>query len=906
MPSWLRVFVLRLKGSFHPPSASIELDDELHAHLEMLTEESIRKGMNVDEARRHAKLKLGNDFRTQEDFRRQAGLPFLEVLRQDLRYGLRMLRRSPAFAAIAVLTLALGIGANTGIFSVVNGVLLQPLPYEASSRLMDVFSSAPSRGFQDFSSTSPPDFRALRERNRTFASLSAYYTNSFNLAGPDLPERLRADIVSWEYFNTLGVKPALGRAFLPGEEKWGNHRVAVVSHKFWRSHLNADPDLSHGILSLNGEPYNVVGVMPDSFYTQNAVQLWAPMAWKPKDVYDSHNNYFLEMTGRLKSGSTQQQARADLNSIMLEISRQFPENKGIGAGLQPLRQAWVGDVQLPLLVLLSAVGFVLLIACVNLANLMLARSAGRQKETAIRSALGASRGRLMTQLITESILLSLIGGLLGLALAYVSLNLLPLARNILPRMQQIKLDVSVLLFTFIVSILTGVLFGLMPALQNSRVKRLNDSLKEGGRTSESGNNSRVRGILVIAEVALAVVLLIASGLAIKSFARLMRVDAGFEPDHVLSFMVSLPEAYDPEPDPVRIGAPPRIIALFQELLPRIEQLPGVKAAGAVSNLPFKGENWGKFFVPLDRPLPPSMDQVSTIQYRAVFGHYFSALGIRLLKGRLLDEHDQPNSAYSVVVNETLARRFWPARDAIGQNVLLTPPESLIPPADIPPGFHFQHFTVVGVIADVRYGSLDKQPEPAVYASILQHDYSLHPFITVRVTRNPEDLVNSIRAELGRIDKTLPMANIATMEEVRSQSVAQPRLEAILLGMFGALAMILAAVGIYGVMSYTVTQRTREIGIRMALGASRTAVLQMVIAQGLRLASVGLAIGLAGGLLLAFLAKRALARLLFGVSTTDPVTFVAVAGLLALVALLACYVPARRATRVDPMVALRYE
>lgn len=903
---WFRVFKARLKGSLHQTQMTGELAEELRSHLDLLMEENVRRGMSGEEAHRLATLTLGNMCNIQENYRHQAGLPFVELLLQDLRYGLRMLRKSPAFAAIAIITLALGIGANSAIFSVVNGVLLQPLPYDDPGRLMDVFSSAPSRGFQTFNSTSPPDFRALRERNRTLADLSASYTNSFNLTGTDMPERLRGDTVSWEYFNTLGVKPVLGRSFLPSEEKWGYHHVVVVSNEFWRSHLNADPDLSHKIVNLNGEPYNVVGVMPESFYTQSAVQLWAPMAWKPKDVYDSHNNYFLDMIGRLKPGTTQQQARADLNSIMLSISQQFPENKGIGADLQPLRRAWVGDIQLPLLVLLSAVGFVLLIACVNLANLMLARSAGRQKEIAIRSALGAGRGRLLRQFMTESVLLSLIGGSLGLALAYFSLNLLPLARNILPRVQQIKLDVSVLLFTLIVSVLTGFLFGLMPALQNSRVKRLNDFLKEGGRTSESGGNSRMRRSLVITEIALAVLLLIGSGLAIKSFARLLRVDAGFEPDHVLSFMVSLPQAYDPEPDPLRIGAPPQITSFFQELLQRIEQLPGVKAAGAISNLPFKGENWGKFFVPLDRPLPTSMDRISNIQYRAVSGHYFSALGIRLLKGRLLDEHDQANSVYSLVINETLARRFWPGQDAIGKNVLLTPPENLIPPDEIPPGFHIQRFSVVGVVADVRYGNLDKPPEPAVYASILQHDYSLHPSITVRTEGNPKDLVNSIRAELARIDKTLPMANIATMEEVKSQSVAQPRLEAILLGLFGALALILSAIGIYGVMSYTVTQRTSEIGIRMALGASRPSVLKMVISQGLRLAALGLGIGMTISLILAIAAKRVLAKVLFDVSATDPATFAVIIGLLALVALLACYIPAKRATMVDPLVALRYE
>jgi putative ABC transport system permease protein len=451
------------------------------------------------------------------------------------------------------------------------------------------------------------------------------------------------------------------------------------------------------------------------------------------------------------------------------------------------------------------------------------------------------------------------------------------------------------------------LFGLLPAFQSARTRRLNETLKEGGRTSDASGRSGVRSALVMAEVGLAFLLLIACGLALKSFGRLMRVDRGFDSSHVLSFMVNLPDSYARrEPDPTQFGAPPKVAAFFQELLLRIEQLPGVKAAGAVSSLPLAGENWLKFFVPLDRPIPSSMDKVATSQYRAITGHYFEALGIRLLKGRLLNEHDQANSAFSVVINEALARRFWPDGEPIGKTVLLTPPESLIPREEVPPGFHVPIFTVVGVVADAHYGSLDQPPQPLAYASVLQNDYSSSPFITVRTEGDPMALVNSIRSELAQFDSSLPMSNIALMDEVMSQSVAQPRLEAILLAMFGALAMLLAAVGIYGVMSYTVTQRTSEIGIRMALGASRSVVLQMVIAQGLRLASIGLALGLAGGLILAFLAKRVLARLLFGVSTTDPITFVTVAGLLAVVALLACYVPARRATRVDPMVALRYE
>jgi predicted permease len=906
MPSWLRELGSRLKGSFHPSGAEIELSDELQAHLEMLTEENIRRGMDATEARRQARLKLGNDLRINEDYRRQTGLPFIEVLRQDLRYGLRMLRKSPAFTAIAIITLALGIGANSAIFSVVNGVLLQPLPYKDPGRLINVFNTAPSRDLDTFGG-SPPDFRSLRERNQSLTSLSALSNSFFNLTGSAQPERLRAAVVSAEYFTTLGVKPALGRAFLPNEEQWGSHHVVILSDGFWRTHLNADPNIQGNTLTLNGERYDVVGVMPSSFYTAEAPAIWTPMAFKPKDPYDSHNNYYLQLLGRLKPGVTREQARLDLNAIMTSIAQQFPENKGIGVGVRPLRDQWVGDVRLPLVILLCAVSFVLLIACVNLANLMLARSAARQKEIAIRSALGAGRRRLIRQFITESILLSLLGGALGLGLAYFCLRLLPLAHDLLPRMQQVKLDGWVMLFTLVVSVLTGVLFGLLPAFQSSRTRRLNETLKEGGRTSDASGRNGMRSALVVAEVALAFLLLIACGLALKSFGQLMRVDRGFDSSHVLSFMVNLPDSYVPrEPDPTQFGAPPKVAAFFQELLPRIEQLPGVKAAGAVSSLPLTGENWLKFFVPLDRPVPTSMDKVATAQYRAVTGHYFEALGIRLLKGRLLNEHDQANSPFSVVVNETLARHFWPNEDPIGKTVLLTPPQSLIPPDEIPAGFHVPTFTVVGVVADAHYGSLDQAPQPLVYASVLQNDYSPSPFMTVHSEGDPMALVNSIRSELAQFAGSLPMSNIALMDEVMSQSVAQPKLEAILLAMFGALAMLLAAVGIYGVMSYTVAQRTSEFGIRMALGASRSTVLKMVIARGVRLTWIGLAAGLATGLALAFTVKRVLAKVLFGVSTTDPATFVMVAGLLMLVALLACYIPARRATKVDPMIALRYE
>ena len=901
---WLRMLLSRLVGSGtkHQSATATELDAELESHLEMLADEKAQRGLPPDEARRQAMLELGNNTRIREEYRHQAGLPFLEVLWQDIRYALRILYKSPGFAAVAIVTLALGIGANSAIFSLVNGVLLRPLPYSHPEQLVSVFSSNSSKGLPNFG-TSPPDFRTLREKNRTLAGLSAEYGEALNLTGTDQPERVQGLVVSSDYFTTLGVMPALGRNFLPEEEKWGAHHEVILSNEFWRTHLNADPDISGKPLTLDGEVYTVIGVMPAGFYVQRPVQIWLPMAWKPKDNFDTHNNYFLSMVGRLRPGVTQAQALSDLNEIMLGIAEQFPENQGIGAALTPLRQVWLGDARLPLIILLAAVGFVLLLACANVANLLLARSATRQKEIAIRSALGANRARLLRQFITESLLLSALGGTLGLALAYFSMRLLPLASDMLgPRMQEVHLDSTVLLFTVGVSAATALVFGLMPALESSRLAGINNTLKEGSRTSASSGSGRTRVALVISEVALALVLLIGSGLAIRSFARLMKVDAGFAPEHVLTFGVNLPDTYDPDPDPLRIGASPRMIGFYQALLSRIEQLPGIKAAGYVSTLPLTGESWGKGFVPLDRPLPTSLEKMENIQYRAVLGDYFASLRIPVIEGRVLNDHDQTNTPYVVVINEALARRDWPGQNPIGKTVLLAPPESLIPPNLLPPGYHPQKFTVVGVVADVHYGSMDQPAVPMVYGSILQHDAYLFAFITVRSDGDPTLLVPSIRDVLKQIDPNIPMAQIRTMEEIVSSSVAQPRLEAILLGAFGALALILASIGVYGVMAYSVSQRTSEIGIRMALGASRSSVLRMVLSQGIRMTAIGLAIGCVAAIGL----TRLMSGLLFGVSPTDPLTFAAVLVVLAAIAMLACYLPARRATKVDPMRALRYE
>ena len=897
----LRSLLLRFVGLFTRKNTESRLSQELEGHLAMHIEHNLRSGMSAEEARRQALIKLGGMAQARELYRDRSRLPLIETLLQDLRYGARMLRKNPGFATVGIVTLALGIGANSAIFSIVNGVLLRPLPYEDPGRLMSINNTAPSRGLQTFGA-SPPDFRKLRAENHTLSSLSAYNSGVFNLTGTGDAERVQAEAVSPEYFSTLGIKPVLGRHFLPSEERWGSQHVVILSHGFWRTHLNNDRNLAGKTLKLDGDIYNVIGVMPAGFFTQSQAQIWVPMAFAPNDPMDSHNNFFMNLVGRLKPGVTRQQAYADLNAIMLTIAEQSSENKGIGVDLRPFRDAWVGDVRPALLVLLGAVGLVLLIACGNLASLMLARTGARRREIAIRSALGAARTRLMRQLLTESVLLSLVGGSLGLLLAYFALDLLPLAKSVLPRMNEVHLDKWVLLFTLVVSGLTGILFGLLPAMQNSRVRWLNDSLKEGGRTAAAGGHMSFRKGVIVSEVSLALLLLIGSGLAMKSFRRLLHVDMGFSPDHVLTFMVNIPQSYDPQPDPLRFGAPPRVAAFFREFLDRVRRLPGVTAVGTISTLPLYGETWTKFFVPLDRSLPTSIDKVPNVQFRSVAGDYFGALGIRMLKGRLLDEHDQAGSPPVVVINDALARQFWPGQDPLGKTVLLTPPENLIPAGQAPPGFHVPKLTVVGVVGDAHYGGLGQDPAPVVYGSVFQQDYSSDPFFTVRTAGDQEGLVSSIRHEVAQIDKDMPITNIATMDEVIADSVAQPRLEAILLGSFGGLALLLAAIGIYGVMSYSVSRRTSEIGIRMALGASRWDVLAMICAHGLRLTAIGLAAGLA----LAFGLTRLMSAVLFSVSPTDPLTFISVALLLALVAFLACYIPARRATRVDPLVALRYE
>ena len=823
----------------------------------------------------------------------------MKPLPQDLRYAIRLMLKSPGFSLVAILTLALGIGPNSAIFSVINAVLLRPLPYPDPGKLVVVYCSASDT--PHFGS-SPPDFRTLREQNRTFETLSSFYTTAFNLTGDTQPERLLGLTVSAEFFRTYSVQQLMGRTFTPEDEQWGRHQVVLLSEGLWRNRFHADPEIVGQSLRLNGEQYKVIGVIPKTFVTSSRTQLWAPMAWAPKDIKNSHEAYFLDMAGRLKSNVTREQALSDLNSIMLAIAQKFPENKGIGADVRPLSETIVGNVGVALWILLAMVGLVLLMSCVNVASLLLARSAGRHKEVAVRLALGVHRSRLIQQFLTESVVLALIGGALGLLLAYGCLRLVPLAGNALPRAQEIHLDAAVLVFTLVLSILTGILFGLIPALRNSRIP-LSETLKEGGRTAETGRGgNHMRSALVVGEIAIALIVLISAGLVLKSFQRLLHVDAGFDPAHVLTFRLDMPQSYSADHDATQDGAPPRLAAFFQQLLQRLESLPGIKTAGAISDLPLQGERWSKQFTLTDRPAPASLDEVPSAQFRPVSGHYFEALQIALLNGRVFSEQDSQSGPPVAIVNQGLARRFWPNQNPIGKVITLFPPENLIQPGQVPPGYHIPRITVVGVVADVHYGSLASPPAPIIYAPFVQNDWTNSMAVTIRVDRDPAKMVSAVRNAVLELDKSQPIANVLTMDEIVAASVSQPSLQSLLVGLFGGLAMLLAAVGTYGLISYSVMQRRGEIGLRMALGADRSTVLRMVLGYVLSLTGVGLLIGLMG----AALFTRLLQSVLFHVKPTDPVVFMAIVALLLGVVLLAGYIPARRATRVEPATALRYQ
>ncbi|HEY2973899.1 MAG TPA: ABC transporter permease [Pyrinomonadaceae bacterium] len=832
----------------------------------------------------------------------------MNTLWQDLRFGLRMLLKNPIFTLVAVVTLALGIGANTAIFSVVDAVLLRPLPYPEANRLVFLWSTMPSQG-GSIGGSAWPDYEGWRDRNQVFEGLAAFYNGDFNLSSAGSPpELIQGAYITSNLFQVLKISPSLGRLFTSEEEQFGRHHVVLLSYGLWQRRFAGDRDIVGRDIKLGGESYAVAGVMPRGlpfFDNLPEVDLWTPMSFAPKDNMATRNNYFINLVGRLKPGVTAQ-AQQDTSTIANTMYGKIPGNAGVSALVVPVQGQIAGDSRTGLLVLLGAVAFVLLVACVNVANLLLARASARQKELAIRASLGASRARIVRQVIIEGLPLGIIGGLLGLLLAIWGIGLLSsLLPASLPRGNPIIVNNRVLLFTFALALLTILIFGLLPALQAAKAD-VRESLNEGGRSGiGSRKQGRMRRLLVILEVALALVLLVASGLMVRSFIKLRQVDVGFTEHNVLTLRVPLPEAKYPEPKTADDPRDPAGLVFYEQLLERIMTLPGVKSATAATLLPLgAGQGWGKF-LSVEGQAADAMDKVPLVRFALVSPDYFRTLGIPLRQGRPFATDDRSNSQPVAIINETLARRFFPNQDPVGKTLWMGPPENLIPPEALTIVGRFPRRLIVGVVSDVKGGSLNQPTPSLVYAPLTQHrreGWSNNLMLAVQASTTPKALTSAIREQVRALDPDQPVTSVRTMDQLLSRTLSEARFSLLLFGLFAALALVLAAIGIYGVMATAVTQRTHEIGLRMALGAQKRDVLRLVIGQGMMLVVIGIAAGLAFAVAL----TRLMSSLLFGVSATDPLTLALITLLLAAVALLACYLPARRATKVDPLRALRYE
>ncbi|MDQ3803637.1 MAG: ABC transporter permease [Acidobacteriota bacterium] len=812
----------------------------------------------------------------------------MQTLWQDVRYAARMLLKNPGFTAVAVVALALGVGANTAIFSVVNAVLLRPLAYKDPEQLVFINHNYQKTNLK--ASVSVPGYLHYRDNAKSFSGVAALAGWAVNLTGEGEPERLQGMAVTPNLFAVLAAEAARGRTFTPEEGQVGANRVAVLSHGLWERRFGSLPSIVGKNVSLNGEAYTVVGVMPPSFQfgreLGQAAELWSPLAFTT-DQQNPNNltNEFLQVLARLRPGVSAEQAQAELDTIADNLRRQYmpgADATNWGLLLTPAGELVIGEIRTALLVLLGAVAFVLLIACANVANLMLARAAARQKEVAIRTALGASRLRVIRQLLTESVLLALVGGGLGLLIAMWGVDLLVrLNEDKIPRAHEIGLDQNVLFFTLGVSLLTGLVFGLAPAFQTSKIE-LHDTLKEGGRSGRSGARRGVRDALVVLEVTFAVVLLIGAGLLIRSFFHIQQVDPGFQPAGVLSMQLSLPAS--------KYGELPQRAAFARDMLERVRALPGVKAAGTTTILPMSGNNSSGSFQIEGRQLAQGESSPHGDRWM-VSSDYFQTMNIPLVRGRYFTEHDRAEGAQVAIIDETMARKYWPDEDPVGKRIFFEGTQQQ-------PRWR----EVVGIVGHVKHKGLEGESRVQYYVPYDQRPTSAGLYLVVRTEGDPSALAAPVRDAIRSVDRDMPVYRVTTMERLVADSLAQRRFAMFLFGVFAGLALVLAVVGLYGVMSYTVTQRTHEIGLRMALGAQARDILRMVVGHGMLLVAVGVGVGLFG----AFALTRLMASLLYGVTATDPLVFAGIALLLAAVALLASYLPARRAMKVDPMVALRYE
>src|SRR5262245_9049492 len=893
----LKRIMTTLKLLIRRSQAERELDEELRYHIEQQTEQNIRHGMNPEEARRAARKVFGGVEQAKERSRDARGLRWLGDMWLDLRYGGRMLIRNPGFTVIAVLTLALGIGANTAIFSVVNAVLLRPLPYDESERLVNLMEHTQEFGTM---AVSWPDFVDWRAQQTVFDQIGIYNFDNYNLTGHGDPEQLLAAQASADLFATLRAKAALGRSFTEKEDQPGAAQSVVLSNELWQRRFGGNPNILNQTIMLNASLYTVVGVMPPNFLFHDSPDIWVPVGslsnqpdWQARGRHPG-----LTAIGRLKAGTSLEQARTAMNNIAARLGQQYPDtNRDVRVEITPMLEMYVGSVRRALWILLGAVGLVLLIACVNVANLLLARATLRQRELAVRAALGASRWRVMRQLLTESALLAVMGGALGLLLANWGIKLiLNISPDSIPRADEINLDGHVLAFTMVVSLLTGIIFGLAPGIKTSRVD-VQAMLKETARSMTVGRRW-LRHSLVIIEIALTLVLLAGAGLLLRSFYLLQQFNPGFVTEHVLSFRMNLP--------PEKYAGEQQRINFFHQVLENLRALPGAQGVAVGSRVPIDSTGmWQTQFLPVGQAMPKS-GQVPSMEVAVVSPDYFRTLAIPLLRGRYFTEQDnrldlreetlQGRTPFQrmvaglkvIIVDEEFARRHWPNEEAIGKSVRFSNDSS------------GPFATVVGIVGRVKLNGLTRDPDLVQgYFPLLQVPSSGVTF-TVKTAVEPEQLVAAARQQVFAIDREQPVSQIRTFTQMRDTAVAPQRLNLLLLGLFAAVAMLLALVGIYGVMSYGVTQRTHEIGLRMALGAQRSSVLRLVIKEGMTLAGTGVLLGLGGAAVLTRLMKT----LLFSVSTTDPLTFAVVTLLLTSVAMLACFVPARRAMNVDPMVALR--